>query len=67
MKICVKCRKEMKCSKNGVAAVWNKSHVYPGDEFECPTCGNKILVCNEKPYHNPNLQGEFLDMTPASD
>jgi len=44
--ICVKCKVEMKCNKNGVTvaykevAHWHKS----GDEFICPICHNKVIT-----------------------
>lgn len=52
MQICVKCRREMRCTKTGATCRWNQgTHVYSGDEFECPECGAKIVHCNNNPWH----------------
>ena len=53
MKICIKCKREMTCLRNGVAAVWGTSHCYSGDLWECKQCGNQILNCNETNHQNP--------------
>lgn len=55
MKICVNCRKEMKCTKTGRTAVFCGNHCYPGDEFTCKSCGMKVLVCNSNPYHSADI------------
>lgn len=54
MKICVTCRKEMRCTKTGKTAVFHGSHVYRGDEFECPKCKAKFMNCNQAPTHDPD-------------
>jgi len=51
MKICVKCKKEMKCTYTGKLAVWNRTHCYAGDEFECSDCGAKVLVTTGRSFH----------------
>jgi len=40
----------MRCSKNGVGADFGNHHVYPGDVFECPECGQKILAASHSIY-----------------
>lgn len=62
MKICVRCRREMRCDKNGVGADFGSGHVYAGDRFKCPECGTMILVTNDAPIHDPNhrTQEEYL-------
>jgi len=50
MKICFRCKKEMRCKKNGMVAVWKKNHAYAGDLFECPNCKSNILVTNVSPH-----------------
>ena len=51
MVICMNCEKEMKCSRNGVVAVWRGSHCYSGDEYKCPLCESKTLIIVRTPYH----------------
>jgi hypothetical protein len=52
MKICVTCRKEMKCIKTGAVAVWHGHHCYAGDKYRCESCGCEIMVCNSNSYHS---------------
>ena len=51
MIICTKCKKEMRCKKNGVIATWHNTHRYAGDLFAC-SCGAEILNTNSTPYHS---------------
>ena len=51
MKICVTCRVEMTCEKNGVFFVWNE-HAYAGDVYKCPNCGNQTAVTGGS-FHLP--------------
>lgn len=69
MKVCVKCRREMRCDKNGVGADFGFGHVYAGDRFKCPECGLEILVCNGAPGHDPEykLHAEYLKMKQRGD
>jgi len=70
MKICVTCRREMKCVKTGAKAVWHGHHIYAGDRYECQTCGAHIMVCNENPYQSDIDLSEHpcaLNMTPEGD
>ncbi len=46
MKICVDCRIELRCLKNGVGADFGHGHVYPGDLYVCPACKSQVLLCN---------------------
>jgi len=64
MYICVGCRKEMLCDKNGVGANFGHGHVYASDRYKCPICGMMILATNIKAYYDPNLsfQDEYLNM-----
>ena len=64
MLICVKCRRELRCQKNGVAANYGNGHTYPGDLFECPECGTQVLLTNAAPYYDPELSAadEYLNM-----
>lgn len=64
MYICVSCKREMRCDKNGVGADFGNGHVYAADRFKCPVCGTEILVSNRNANHDPNYdqQGEYLKM-----
>ena len=55
MNVCVKCRVEMRCTKNQVHCVFGKDHVYAGDKFSCPKCGNEFVHTNPAPYFDPNV------------
>ena len=61
MLICTNCKKEMQCERNGVVAVWNGSHCYAGDLYQCPKCGNETLVTNSTPYYNSDAMNHFDD------
>ena len=55
MIICVKCKKEMKCIKNGVGFRWNITHVYYGDIYKCPMCNNETAHTNSIPSFNDSM------------
>ncbi len=67
MKICIDCRREMKCIKNGVFAHFGDGHVYSGDSYQCPKCLCRLLDCTTKPWHHPDIEGvkreNVVDMT----
>jgi len=52
MQVCVGCKKEMRCKKNGIIVRWGTSHCYAGDSFKCPTCGNEVVVTNHSNYQS---------------
>lgn len=65
MYICVPCRKEYVCDKNGVGIDFGNGHVYPADRFKCPNCGHEILSsgnCNANYDPDHKQQEEYLDM-----
>jgi DNA-directed RNA polymerase subunit RPC12/RpoP len=64
MIICVNCRKEMRCDKNGVGADFGNGHVYASDRYKCDECGAMILKTNREPVHDPEhkWQDEYLKM-----
>ena len=64
MLICVKCKKEMLCDKNGVGADFGEGHVYPSDRFKCKTCGHLVLTTNRSSIYDPDYrtQDEYLTM-----
>jgi DNA-directed RNA polymerase subunit RPC12/RpoP len=65
MLICINCRKEMKCHKNGVHADYGQGHTYPGDVFVCTVCNYKILKTNNESVPDPEYKysDEYLVMT----
>lgn len=64
MYVCVGCKKEMKCDKNGVGADFGRGHVYPADRYVCKICGQQILATNLNPIQDPEYrtQDEYLKM-----
>ena len=65
MKICVPCKKEMKCTKTGCTCVWWGRHVYAADEYTCESCGCKVRVCNTNSYHDEQALGK-MDKLPLN-
>lgn len=66
MYVCCKCAREMRCEKNEVGALFGNAHLYPGDRFECPSCGLRILATNGVPVHDPNPRCEVVTMAEES-
>lgn len=64
MIICVGCRTEMKCEKNGVGADFGNGHVYNSDRYWCRSCGATVMVTVRTPMHDPDYKscGEYLIM-----
>lgn len=64
MLVCVTCRREMRCERNGVGVDFGGGHVYPGDRFRCPGCGAQVIRTNAGPSHDPGYigQSEYLKM-----
>lgn len=64
MIVCVQCRKEMQCVKNGCGARFGEAHVYPGDRFRCLQCQSEVLVTNGRPIFDPEhtAQKEYIQM-----
>lgn len=67
MYICVKCRKEMICECNGLAADFGGGHCYIGDSYKCPSCGAETLATNAHPFSDPDhcktISGKYLQMS----
>jgi hypothetical protein len=42
--ICVLCKKELVCKKNGVVVRWRAHWCRVADEYMCPSCGAGVLV-----------------------
>lgn len=64
MYVCLQCKKEMMCLKNGVGADYGHGHVYPGDSFVCKSCGIQILATNRGPIFDPeySTQDAYIKM-----
>jgi len=61
MIICVGCKKEMRCDKNGISADFGHGHVYPSDRFKCPVCEMMVLHAVGSIYDpDYNCQREYL-------
>lgn len=55
MVICPKCKKEMMCVKTGVVCVWNKSHCYSGDKFECKQCNSQTIITSKDSFFSKDI------------
>ena len=64
MYICIACKKEMLCFKNGVGIDYGNGHVYPSDIFECPYCQVRIAATNRNSIHDPEhkTQDAYINM-----
>ena len=62
MIVCLKCKREMRCKKNGVGVRYNGTHVYYGDSFECPECKSISIVCNTNPCEDSKYQPDDIFM-----
>ena len=64
MIICVGCRIEMGCDKNGVGANFGNGHVYTADRYKCSKCGAMVLKTNSCASFDPEykFQSEYLNM-----
>jgi len=59
MYVCVACRKELRCLKNGVGLDYGHGHVYPSDTFVCPGCGIQIASSgNVNAIHDPEYKSQ---------
>lgn len=56
MIICLKCKREMRCIKNGVGADFGGGHVYASDKWGCDKYGAEVLVTNERPNYDPEYK-----------
>ena len=65
MKVCGKCKREMKCTKNGVGLDFGGGHIYAGDRWECPGCGAEVIVSTGVPSFDPDhrQRSEYVDMS----
>jgi len=61
MLICVKCRREMHCVKNGFGARWGAAHYYAGDLFKCPNCGWEVVKTSAAPTSDRKSPGVQMD------
>jgi len=44
--VCVDCKVEMTCKKNGVlvASAQNPTYMHSGDKYMCPVCGQSVVI-----------------------
>lgn len=49
----------MVAKRDGVQVVWNRTHAYSGDLFECPLCNIEVIVTNPSPYYMSGLSYNF--------
>lgn len=65
MMVCVQCRTEMLCDKNGVGCVCGVEDVYPGDRYKCPECGALVVKTNNTAICDPDreTQDEYLEIS----
>jgi hypothetical protein len=54
--ICLKCKKEMRCIKNGIGADFGGGHVYASDKWGCDKCGAEVLRTNENAHYDPEYK-----------
>ena len=54
--ICVSCQLSMKCEKNGVKVKYSTNEAQNGDLYQCPMCGNQVIVGFGAKYwdHHPD-------------
>ncbi len=62
MIVCVKCRKEMKCSESAIGVRFGESHAYSGDKFKCKECGTEIIISTSAPVHDPHKKINTIQM-----
>lgn len=51
MKICVKCKQEMRCTKTGATVHFGGGHTYSGDLYECPVCGAEVVLSTGRSFY----------------
>jgi len=57
--ICVSCKVEMRCKKNGVTVAGEIKHYHrSGDMYNCPECGHEIIIGLNKGY-NSNMPADI--------
>ena len=64
MKICAKCKVEMRCVKNGIIVRFGEDCCYSGDAYECPDCHAKIVTGFGERFYStrPWPEDRFLQM-----
>jgi hypothetical protein len=61
MLICVDCRVEMTCAKNGMVADYGNGHHYAGDAYQCPECSAFVLTTAAEAYYDPERAARPAD------
>lgn len=70
MKVCLSCRKELRCVRTGMDIAFDEfGHCYRADVFRCPQCGTEAAFGSTNPYHNPKYRagGAFVEMWPEGE
>lgn len=64
MIVCVNCKQEMQCTKNGVGIDFGNGHIYAGDKYSCSQCNATIIRTNAASHHDPEytFHDEYLRM-----
>jgi len=62
MLVCMKCAREMRCTRNGTVLRWGVGHCYNGDTYTCPGCGAEITLVSPltQPYHEENSKAPVI-------
>jgi hypothetical protein len=64
MLVCVKCKEELVCLRNGVGVDFGGGHIYASDRYGCPKCKTEVCKCNDTPHFDPShkCHDEYLNM-----
>ncbi len=69
--VCIPCRVETRCIKNGASLVFGENWVYDSDLYRCPECGHQIAigakVAHEVPEHALALAPDVYYMKPQGE
>ena len=67
MKICVICKVELHCLKNGVGADFGHGHTYAGDLYACGICSMEVLFCNSWPSKDLEYENQeyYVNVKPG--
>jgi DNA-directed RNA polymerase subunit RPC12/RpoP len=62
--VCMKCKVEFVCKKNGTVLRHNREWCRAGDEYLCPGCGARVLLVPPaaKEYSDKSDIGRFFDV-----
>ncbi len=52
----------MSCEETGLGARFGNDHVYPGDLFQCQSCGIRVIKTNKSPVHDQENKIKTIQM-----